>query len=98
MGITAKGGAVGSRRESLSDCGVEGGYGMNGEGDGARLLEDVRVVEMGSVLAGSLCGQLLGGSTRLSGPKPGEHNDEIYGELLKLDERERDALRERGTV
>ena len=71
---------------------------MNGEGDGARLLEDVRVVEMGRLLAGSLCGQLLGSSTRLTGPKPGEHNDEIYGELLKLDERERDALRGWGTI
>lgn len=49
-------------------------------------------------MAEPFCGQLLVGSTRLTDPKLGEHNDEIYGELLKLDERERDALRGWGTI
>ena len=33
---------------------------MNGESNGTRPLEGVRVVEMGSLLAGPFCGQLLG--------------------------------------
>ncbi|ABG04658.1 succinyl-CoA:(R)-citramalate CoA-transferase [Rubrobacter xylanophilus DSM 9941] len=33
---------------------------MNGGGNGTRPLEGVRVVEMGSLLAGPFCGQLLG--------------------------------------
>ena len=33
-----------------------------------------------------------------TGPALGQHNDEVYGGLLKLDEDERDGLRERGIV
>jgi succinyl-CoA---D-citramalate CoA-transferase len=38
------------------------------------------------------------GEVRWSGPALGQHNDEVYGGLLKLDEDERDGLRERGIV
>ncbi|HZY66137.1 MAG TPA: hypothetical protein VFE21_09690 [Rubrobacteraceae bacterium] len=39
---------------------------MNGEGDGARLLEDVRVVEMGSVLAEDRSAANYSGAQRVS--------------------------------
>ena len=38
------------------------------------------------------------GEVRWSGPTLGQHNDEVYGGLLKLDEDEREGLRERGIV
>ncbi len=38
------------------------------------------------------------GGVRWTGPALGQHNDEVFGELLGLDAAERDALRERGIV
>lgn len=38
------------------------------------------------------------GSVRWTGPELGEHNDEIYGELLHLDERARRELHDSGTI
>jgi succinyl-CoA---D-citramalate CoA-transferase len=38
------------------------------------------------------------GKVRRTGPRLGEHNDEVYGEILGLDEKERDGLRERGVI
>jgi len=38
------------------------------------------------------------GEVRWTGPALGQHNDEVYGGLLKLDEDERAGLRERGIV
>jgi succinyl-CoA--D-citramalate CoA-transferase len=38
------------------------------------------------------------GKVRWAGPALGQHNDEVYGELLKLSEEEQTALRERGVV
>ncbi|MCA1727883.1 MAG: CoA transferase [Actinobacteria bacterium] len=38
------------------------------------------------------------GKVRRTGPRLGEHNDEVYGEMLGLDEKERDGLRERGVI
>ncbi len=38
------------------------------------------------------------GEVRWTGPKLGEHNEEVYGELLKLDENERGDLLDRGII
>jgi crotonobetainyl-CoA:carnitine CoA-transferase CaiB-like acyl-CoA transferase len=38
------------------------------------------------------------GRVRRTGPRLGEHNDEVYGEVLGLGEQERDELRERGII
>ena len=38
------------------------------------------------------------GGVRWTGPPLGEHNDEVYGELLGLDRAQREGLRERGIV
>jgi succinyl-CoA---D-citramalate CoA-transferase len=38
------------------------------------------------------------GAVRWTGPALGQHNEEVYGGLLKLDQDERDGLRERGIV
>lgn len=38
------------------------------------------------------------GDVRWTGPKLGEHNEEVYGELLKLDDGERSGLSERGII
>jgi succinyl-CoA--D-citramalate CoA-transferase len=38
------------------------------------------------------------GKVRWAGPALGQHNDEVYGELMKLSEEEQTALRERGVV
>ena len=38
------------------------------------------------------------GEVRWTGPKLGEHNEEVYGELLKLDHDERSDLVERGII
>jgi len=38
------------------------------------------------------------GRVRWAGPALGQHNDEVYGELLKLSEEEQTGLRERGVV
>jgi crotonobetainyl-CoA:carnitine CoA-transferase CaiB-like acyl-CoA transferase len=38
------------------------------------------------------------GKVRRTGPRLGEHNDEVYGEVLGLGEKERDGLRERGVI
>jgi crotonobetainyl-CoA:carnitine CoA-transferase CaiB-like acyl-CoA transferase len=38
------------------------------------------------------------GEVRWTGPKLGEHNEEVYGELLKLDGDERSELLERGII
>jgi len=38
------------------------------------------------------------GKIRWTGPALGQHNDEVYGELLKLSEEEQAGLRERGVV
>jgi len=38
------------------------------------------------------------GKVRWAGPALGQHNDEVYGELLKLSEEEQTGLRERGVV
>jgi succinyl-CoA---D-citramalate CoA-transferase len=38
------------------------------------------------------------GKVRWTGPTLGQHNDEVYGEVLGLSEEERDALRERGVI
>jgi succinyl-CoA--D-citramalate CoA-transferase len=38
------------------------------------------------------------GKVRWTGPKLGQHNDEVYGELLGLGEEERNKLRERGVI
>ena len=38
------------------------------------------------------------GEVRWTGPALGQHNDEVYGELLGLDGEERGTLRERGIV
>nr|WP_266096547.1 CoA transferase [Rubrobacter marinus] len=38
------------------------------------------------------------GKVRWTGPALGEHNDEVYGGVLGLDEGEREALRERGII
>src|SRR5215207_3416037 len=38
------------------------------------------------------------GKVRWTGPDLGQHNDEVYGEILGLSEAEREALRERGVI
>jgi crotonobetainyl-CoA:carnitine CoA-transferase CaiB-like acyl-CoA transferase len=38
------------------------------------------------------------GTVRFTGPAPGAHNDEVYGELLGLTRAEIEAMRERGVV
>ena len=38
------------------------------------------------------------GKVRWTGPVLGQHNDEVYGEVLGLSEEEREALRERGVI
>ena len=38
------------------------------------------------------------GKVRWTGPALGQHNDEVYGEVLGLSEEEREALRERGVI
>ena len=38
------------------------------------------------------------GEVRWTGPKLGQHNDEIYGEVLRMSEDEVDAMRERGII
>ena len=38
------------------------------------------------------------GEVRWTGPALGQHNDDVYGGILKLDEGEREALRERGII
>jgi succinyl-CoA--D-citramalate CoA-transferase len=38
------------------------------------------------------------GEVRWTGPTLGQHNDEVYGEVLGLSEKEREALRERGVI
>jgi succinyl-CoA--D-citramalate CoA-transferase len=38
------------------------------------------------------------GKVRWTGPSLGQHNDEVYGEVLGLSEEEREALRERGVI
>ena len=38
------------------------------------------------------------GKVRWTGPTLGQHNDEVYGEVLGLSEEEREALRERGVI
>jgi succinyl-CoA---D-citramalate CoA-transferase len=38
------------------------------------------------------------GEVRWTGPKLGQHNDEIYGEVLGMSDEDIDALRERGIV
>jgi crotonobetainyl-CoA:carnitine CoA-transferase CaiB-like acyl-CoA transferase len=38
------------------------------------------------------------GAVRWTGPRLGEHNDEVYGKVLELDDDERQSLRERGTI
>ena len=38
------------------------------------------------------------GEVRWTGPALGQHNDEVYGEVLGLDETEREALHERGII
>src|SRR5918997_6926446 len=38
------------------------------------------------------------GTARCTGPALGQHNDEVYGEVLGLSEVEREALRERGVI
>ncbi len=38
------------------------------------------------------------GKVRWTGPKLGEHNEEVYGELLKLDPEKRDGLSKRGII
>ncbi len=38
------------------------------------------------------------GEVRWTGPTLGQHNDEVYGGLLKLGEEQREGLRERGIL
>jgi crotonobetainyl-CoA:carnitine CoA-transferase CaiB-like acyl-CoA transferase len=38
------------------------------------------------------------GSVRWTGPDLGQHNDEVYGDLLGIDADARAALAERGTI
>ena len=38
------------------------------------------------------------GAIRHTGPALGEHNDDVYGNLLGLDQAERDALRADGVI
>ena len=38
------------------------------------------------------------GKVRWTGPALGQHNDEVYGEVLGLSEEEREALRDRGVI
>ncbi len=38
------------------------------------------------------------GRVRWTGPTLGQHNDEVYGEVLELSREEREALRERGVI
>ena len=38
------------------------------------------------------------GEVRWTGPKLGQHNDEVYGEVLGMGAEDLDALRERGIV
>ena len=38
------------------------------------------------------------GAVRHTGPALGEHNDDVYGDLLGIDEEERDALRAEGVI
>jgi crotonobetainyl-CoA:carnitine CoA-transferase CaiB-like acyl-CoA transferase len=38
------------------------------------------------------------GEVRWTGPKLGQHNDEVYGEVLGMSAGDLDALRERGIV
>ena len=84
---------------------------MSGAENGADTpLKGVRVVETGNLLAGPFCGQLLAdfgmevieveppGEVRWAGPKLGQHNYEVYKEVLGFDEEERDGLRERGII
>ena len=70
---------------------------MSEAGNGARSpLEGVRVVEMGSLLAGPFCGQL---PTDFSDElKEVQYNDAVYGEVQGSGEEEQDSLRERGII
>ena len=73
-------------------------------------LEGGRVVEMGSLLEGPFCGQLLADlgaevikaeppcKVRWTGPKLGQHDAEIYEKVLGLGEEELNSLRERGII
>lgn len=38
------------------------------------------------------------GEVRWTGPRLGEHNDEVYGNIIGLDDEERRSLQERGTI
>ena len=38
------------------------------------------------------------GKIHRTGPRLGEHNEEVYGEILGLGERDRDGLHERGVI
>ncbi|HEX2729005.1 MAG TPA: CoA transferase, partial [Rubrobacteraceae bacterium] len=38
------------------------------------------------------------GEVRWTGPALGQHNDEVYGGILGVSQKEREGLRERGTI
>jgi crotonobetainyl-CoA:carnitine CoA-transferase CaiB-like acyl-CoA transferase len=64
-------------------------------------LEGVRVVEIGSLLAGPCCGQLLvdcGAEVMKVEYNEVQYNDAVCEKALGLGEEERDGLRERGVI
>ena len=67
-------------------------------------LSGVTVLDLGTYIAGPYCATVLGefgadpAAIKWLGPAPGEHTDEVLGELLGLGPGEMADLREEGVV